>query len=34
MLRQPFHLILQPVPRQGLQGLDNAPVQRSPPLLE
>jgi hypothetical protein len=33
MLRQAFHLIVQPVARQGLPRLDNARVQRAPPAL-
>ena len=34
MVRQPFHLIVHPVPRQSLQRLDNARVQRPPPLVQ
>ena len=33
MLRQPFHLVIPPVARQGFQRLDNARVQRAPPPL-
>ena len=34
MLCQPFHLIVQPIPRQSLQRLDDACVQHAPPLVQ
>ena len=33
-MRQPLHLVVPPVPRQGLQRLDNPGVQHAPPLLQ
>ena len=34
MVGQPFHLLGHPVPGERLQGLDDAGMQRPPPLLE
>jgi hypothetical protein len=34
MLRQPFHLVVPPVPHPGLQCLDDACVQHSLPLVQ
>ena len=34
MLRQPFHLVVQSVPCQDLQRLNNMRVQHAPPLVQ
>ena len=34
MVRQPFDLVVQPVPRLDLQDLDDAGMQGPPPLIE
>ena len=33
-MRQPFHLIVHPVPCQGLQRPDDARVQHPPPRVQ
>jgi hypothetical protein len=34
MVRQAFNLLVQPLPRQPFNGLDNTPMEHPPPLLK